>query len=536
MRWLIAGILCCLFIQTIASPAGALILEPDQKRGNAPIERVSLGRGSSFKEYLRIDTPCPLPVMGPGILDFYVRGHMADGIAPPKSVTVTMDGLTGFPPQTWTETLSSARKNAYADGRAGIPTGGKKITLAIPNGYHRITVTGISDTGAPVYARFVYKGPPVPEAGPPKKPSPWKWAGAFEVGTIYDDNICRYSDDTLELFQSNASPEKFAITNKEDVILNFAIQTELSRKLLFGKKTALRFRYQRWDYVENSIKTNDEINLRFRQSFRRSDYFEATYTYAPDSYIKELSDRPPFTSMSVDREYLHFYITRNAYAWGYNLRAKRWCTFKFWGGYTTRFYNRPFLENDLWEWNGRLETDLRWKRLTWNLRYAYATVAARGYDEVGETLETSDNDGDGSYEKDTYRLRLTYRPKKSPYAPGDPSGFLGLIQGLAAWVDRGLVKIKTSAIYLQFKYDRQFYTSERPLEVDPLHVGRLDEAYQWQGQWSSKALWSKMTLLAALRYTVRTAESPGGYIGEDPSEEKDYTGARYWLAVSRALW
>ena len=217
--------------------------------------------------------------------------------------------------------------------------------------------------------------------------------------SIYDDNICHYSDATLEDFRRGEHPDEFAIETSDDLILSSALAFELRRPLLGGKPTRLRVRYTRWDYTRNPIKTNDEINLRFRQHFRKSDYFEATYTYAPDNYIKELSDRPPFTSRTVPREYLHFEITRNSFSWGYRYRLTRWLSGKVFGGRTLRFYNRPFLENDLWEWNFYLEDDLTLHRFTLRLRYAYAKVRARGYDSVGETLENSDNDGDGSVDE-----------------------------------------------------------------------------------------------------------------------------------------
>jgi len=89
---------------------------------------------------------------------------------------------------------------------------------------------------------------------------------------------------------------------------------------------------------------------------------------------------------------------------------------------------------------------------------------------------------------------------------------------------------------VQLTYSRQFYTSQRPLYVDPLHVGRLDESKQLQVTWSSRPIFRDLSLEAGVRYTVRTADAPAGLIGEDdPSEEKDYTGTRYWIAFDVPL-
>ena len=574
-------ILLLLFVSLIlagaASLAGAATLQlapapADSARALSAevLAPVSIGSKGDFKDYYRIDTGCPLLIQGPGMLRFYVRAHVDTAGPAPSEVTVVLAGLAGFPEQTWTRPVSPSRVAAYGDGREGRLTDGQKISLAIPGGLQQVTVTGTSNTGRPVYALFYYEGPPVaapgeaeaagaaagtpgaagaePSATRPAEPaaeepeSPWGLSSNFYLGMIYDDNICRYSDSTLEEFSAGTDPENFAIETDDDLIINPAIDAEVSHaRLLFGKESRFRVRYQRWDYARNGIKTNEEVNLRARQIVRASDYVEASFTYAPKNYVKELSDRPPFTSTSVEREYLHFEVKRNALFLAYYWRTSAWLRLRFQGSRTWRFYNRPFLENDLWEWAGQASADLRYRRLTTRLQYAYADVQARGYDEVGETLETADNESDGSYEKDTYMLRFSYAPRKRAYVPGEAGpGFLGqawwLVRSAGALIDRGLVRAKTAGLDLEFTYSRQFYTSTLPLYLDATHVGRLDETRQVEITWSSQPIYRKASLEAGWRFTERTADAPAGLIGEDdPSEEKDYTGGRFWVAVSTPL-
>lgn len=524
----------------VPAPAGAksVLVHPSAEVNQPKPEKVKIGAPQSQKTYYRIDEGFPFALRGPGMLTFYVRGEAAHGSAVRESLDVVLSGLEPYGEQRWSARLKASSSSVFEVAREGTPTASKKIVMAMPAGVQTLTLTATSRSGRSVYARLLYEGPPLEEpAAKQKKTSPWDVGTTLLLSSIYDDNICRYSDANLEDFRTGTRPEKFAIETEDDLVLNMSLAVELKRKkLLFGKDTRLRVRYQRWDYARNPVKTNDEIQLRFRQLLRRYDYFEATYTYAPDSYIKNLSDREPFLSRTVDREYLHFEITRNAFDWLYRYRANRWLSAKFSIGRVLRFYNRPFLENDLWEWNFDIETDVKYKRLTTKVKYAYANVTARGYDEVGETLETSDNDGDGGYEKDSYRIRLTYRPKKSPYRPAEETApLLKPILIFASWIDQGLIEIKTSSIYFQYDYARQFYTSERPLIVDPLHVGRLDESFQPRLVWSSKKLWHDVSLESGVRYTERTADAPAGVIGEDdPSEEKDYTGTRYWLSFNRS--
>jgi len=113
---------------------------------------------------------------------------------------------------------------------------------------------------------------------------------------------------------------------------------------------------------------------------------------------------------------------------------------------------------------------------------------------------------------------------------------VGIAQGAASLLDRGLVSARTAGLDVEFTYSRQFYTSQLPLYIDATHVGRLDQSYQIEIIWSSQPLYHKTTLEAGFRFTERTADAPAGLIGEDdPSEEKDYTGSRYWIAFSTPL-
>ena len=321
------------------------------------------------------------------------------------------------------------------------------------------------------------------------------------------------------------------------------MQTELSHaRLLLGKSTRLRVRYQRWEYMRNALKTNDEFNIRARQYTRRSDYIEAIYTYAPNGYVKELTDRPPFVSRTVPREYEHFVVTRNDFDLGYRWGALRWLALRGGVGRTLRFYNRLFMENDIWEWSGGLAADISVGRFGIRPEYQYVNAKARGYDQVGETLATSNNDGDGSSVKDTYKLRIAYQPGDAPYLPppvgsGALAGLLGALRTAGAWIDRGLMAAHTATFEVQLSYARQFYTSTKPLYVDPGHVGRLDQSKQIQIGWSSTPVYKQASLDVGARYTVRTAKAPAGLIGEnDPSEEKDFTGARYWIAINLPMW
>jgi hypothetical protein len=547
-RTLVCLALCLAFCWASSAEAASRALTPNTPDGMPPPTPVPIGKAGNLKDYYRVDEGCQITIMGPGTFYFFVRADIPGGGVKPDSILVTMDGITGFEQQRWKYKLSKSKTSIYGDNHSGNPTGGKKTTLIMPPGLMTLTVNATTTTGGETFGVFYYDGPPVPtpeelaaqeeaRIQAVKAKRAWKFSGDFSLELIYDDNIARFSDETLVELESGTNPDKYGIEKRDDFIYNPVIQVEGTKLFIKDLKSKIRFRYKIWQYAVSPKKNNWEYNIRLRQYTAKYSYFESTYTYAPDGYIKNLRDRPPFVSETVDRVYLGFTSTRNAFTLGYSHRVKKWWTVKVFGGRTLRFYNRPFLENDLWEWNGKLESDLKYKRFTCNIRYAFANDTARGFDEVGETLMTSDNDGDGGYEKDTYRLKITYRPKRSPYRTDREGGWLKPLLQLGSLIDQGLNKTKTSAIYVQYQYARQFYTSRRPLDVDPLHVGRVDASDQVQAAWNSKTIWNSIKLEAGIRYTVRTADSPAGNIGEDdPSDEKDYTGTRYWIALDRPLW
>lgn len=526
----------------LISTAAAWSPVPSRLDTGQPVEPVAIGTAADYKDYFPIDAGARLALLGPGTLRFFVRAHVGTGAAP-ESVWVSLTGGAGFTAIRSSMAVSAESTARYSDPAAtGTPSSGMEFTAAVPEGTNDLTITASSDTGGPVYAIFYYDGP---QAAPPSAveavaPAVELTAGAG-LQLIYDDNICRFSDAIIDEFRSGIDPEGYAINTIDDVIISPSIDCELSRPLLFAQRTRLQVSYTTWQYMRNSIKANEEIGLRLRQHTRPSDYIEATYVYAPHNYIKELTDRPPFTSRTVEREYEHFYIARNQFSLGYYWSAMSLLRLRAEVGRILRFYNRPFLENDLWEWNGELTGYIYWKRLQAQVAYRYSDVNARGYDSVGETLETADEESDGSYEKDSYRLRLAYRPKRSAYRPAGPaSGVLGAIgdfaQAVGAQIDRRLVAISTAGIFAEVSYARQFYTSQLPLHLDPLHVGRLDETKQLRLGWDSRPLYHNVSLGLEWRYTVRTADAPAGLIGEDdPSEEKDYTGNRFTLTLSYPL-
>ena len=188
-------------------------------------EKVKIGAPESQKTYYRIDEGFPFALRGPGMLTFYVRGEAASGSTVRESLDVVLSGLEPYGEQRWSAQLKASSSSVFELARAGVPTGSKKIVMAMPAGVQNLTLTATSRSGRSVYARLLYEGPPLEDpAAKKKKPtSPWDVGTTLLMSSIYDDNICRYSDATLEDFRTGARPEKFEIETDDDMVLNLSL-------------------------------------------------------------------------------------------------------------------------------------------------------------------------------------------------------------------------------------------------------------------------------------------------------------------------
>jgi hypothetical protein len=331
------------------------------------------------------------------------------------------------------------------------------------------------------------------------------YSGTFELQVIYDSNILRSSDGTLLEFRTHSSPQKFRIKTYDDLIVSPKLSFSMARKLIGGRNTSIRFGLTRWQYAENPIKNNDSWSVRIRQQTYPRDFIEASYTYAPSAYIRQLSDRPPYTPRTVPIAWIPFKSARNAFLLGYSRRISDRLTARLDLGRTTRFYNRPFLENDNWEWNGAGDASYTLNPyVKLNGRYAYSSVRARARDSVDETEVLSD-DGDPSYERDLYEFELRLLPKRR------------------LW--------KATMVSLVGQYQAYYFTSKRTPWEDDLHVGRKDQVSMFEAGIDTEPLFGPVAFSAGYRYTQRVSSLPANK-GADAADEKDYKDNRAWVSAT----
>jgi Flp pilus assembly protein TadD len=349
---------------------------------------------------------------------------------------------------------------------------------------------------------------------PPKKKSKKKkrsrpaveFSGAFALRLVYDDNVIHYSDEDLHEFETGPTPGKYSIGTAGDWILRPRLELEAETRALTGSKLQARLRISSWRYVENGVKDNESYSLLLKHSGPGRGNLQLTLYHSPESYLRNFRDRPPFTPRSTPMEYTDFSYTSSSVSLAHWRRLSDEVDGKFEVKRAWRYYNRPFLENDNWEW--RFGGYLSWRfirALKVTGEYYYSVVEARGADAAGESVATSD-DGDASYERDSYEIGLAF------YAPKN--------------------RAKLDDLRVTAQYQAYYFTSERLPDEDRYHVGRKDEITRFEVTGSTDPVWRSISFEGGYRHTVRDSSAPWETgEGESIDEDKDYTDDRYWIGA-----
>ncbi|MCB1184306.1 hypothetical protein KDM41_12795 [bacterium] len=469
------------------------------------------------KPYLAVDAqPLVIPIVGPGKVTAWVRCGFAAADAPPRTAVLRTAGVPGLAPEHPFEFEPSGSAGWDESDRAGVPSGGRKLTFEVPEGTHRLALTAAET----LYVVFYYDGPPQPavvsdaallmavpdedensdDSGPLVS-----WRGSAGVEFIYNSNILSSSPEDIDDWYDGLYPWKSIIDSIDDLIIAPSLDLEARANPLAWGQTRLRFVVKHWKYTHNPVKTNTDFDFYLRQFFGRNNSLEFYGHFAPEQYIRQLSDRSPLSDPESELEWLEFRFQRNVWnvAWRQKLRRNVWAKVHYEENY--RYYNQPFIENDISAWEVR--GNIRWRPhgyWTLNFDYSYEDATARAIDEVGENPLTSD-DSDGSYERDLYRVGVDItHPVFAPL------------------IDR---------ISLSFLFMDYYYTVDRPLPEDPYHVGRRDMFYKGTID-VRRALSDAVDLKLAVRRTDRVTSSP--WEG-DLTTDKDFTQWLYWISLDYAF-
>jgi len=469
--------------------------------------------GKAAKPYLVVSGDAvQIPLVGPGLLTGYARVAYLPGETAAKSGVLNLAGVPGAPPLLSFD-FNTSKRAVYGDARPGAPSGGRKISIPIPEGVFTLSVQGEAPDGSSMFVILYYDGPAQPvvaglarQEEAESKKSPWSYRASVGIDFMYDDNITTVSDEDLIEFELGhdedgelVDPNKFRIKTYDDFIVSPGFDIEARRKFFSFGNTRFRFKFKRFMYTTNHIKTNTDFHYYIRQDLGKGRSLEAYYGWAPEQYIRQLGSEYPYIPDTYERR--EFRFTRNVATLTYRHKLHKKLSAKILGEFNGRYYNRIFVENDIEAWEVR--GNLSWKalkRLTLNFDYSYEDGQARARNTIEETRENSD-ESDPSYLRDLYRVGVTWKPK---------------------FMKKIVSRLDFSALYMDYYYPTGKWLN--------FNQGRRDEIYKFTFSVGRK-LTKKVNMTAAIRYTERLVDSPSQSVTTD----KPFDQRRYWIALTYKL-
>lgn len=317
------------------------------------------------------------------------------------------------------------------------------------------------------------------------------------LSTVYDDNILKYSDKYLDRFMNNEDQGRFHIKTYDDIIIN--PQATISGTFrIFGKQQSVfdvSANYSK--YVVNNVKTWSNFGIGYRQYINKKLDFKVFYDYIPEFYVRHFRDDDwtEVYGFDDDTTFTPYVFTKNNYGAWANYDLFNNTRIRFYYYYSQYYHNKHYTEYD--SKNSMYRFKL-WQDFlddfTFEFTYQYIYSDAKGYDEPGEDKETSD-DGDATYEEDGFVFGLMYRLPR--------------------------IKKRYHTIEVETVIYNRYYKTEKPVIIDRLHAGRVDNNLRIYVTYylSASKNWK---FKAFYRWLGRESGTTSVLNDEFVSDEKDY--------------
>ena len=330
------------------------------------------------------------------------------------------------------------------------------------------------------------------------------WRINLSLSPNYDSNILKYSDKYIERFKNLEDEGRFHINRIDDITIGYSLGVSFTDKFIGNLRTIIGAGFDSDAYSYNSIKSWFTYNVFFRQYVSSSTSFLISYSYIPGFYVRHFRDEDwvkyygytpiTFQPYEFSKDDFSFWL-QHSFSWK-TTRARAYFSYMryFLNSSNTEYDSNDFL------YGLRIYQSLS-DNLDINIGYYYITSDAKGYDEPGESRESSDDSDATNYE----HVYL--------------AGF-----------DLQLPKIFSlkNEISIDAQYQRAFYTTNHFLELDPLHAGRYDYNYRVFVNYNWD-LFRNFSITAFYQWMGRESSTSAEANREYVSDEKDYTQYRVGL-------
>ncbi|MBD3367239.1 MAG: hypothetical protein GF405_03555 [Candidatus Eisenbacteria bacterium] len=426
--------------------------------------------------------PMTIEVEGPSLFEAIVRGRFTGSTSPfPIEIAVLLDGRP-----LWTTVLRSETGSSVYPAHPGWSVGRPDdIKVDIPAGTHTVELRLVRPARGTVDVNPVRRELDV---------LPWRLAWEGGLGTTYDSNVYRYSDEDREEYLDGLRVDRYPMDALDDLRLETDAEIELIREEPDERETSLRFS-GRWRlYTVNGDKSFSMLSARLLETRPGLAYLRAEYSAIPSYRIRPLWDEDSGEYRGCDyRKHGVSLELGSDRSLPVDVRAS-W-------GYDAYRYDPDFIEYDANASTYGLRLVIRPAAgLRIDLGYELRQSLARGTDEEGEVRSLSD-DSDATYDQDAWEGRVRWR---------------------AGRLEHGSL-ILTGRVRHARRY---FLTSHEPDE-DPYHRGREDRFWTVAAG-ADVPVGSGLTLEGFLEYRSRTSNSE---VVESIGGVKDYTDYRAGMAI-----
>jgi hypothetical protein len=325
------------------------------------------------------------------------------------------------------------------------------------------------------------------------------------LGTIYDDNILKYSDYYLTKFLNGEDSGRFHINTSDGLIIEPSLKLTATFLFLGKNKTILEGNFDQKYYVNNKIKNWNKGGIELQQFIIKNFSINFSYYYLPQFYVRHYRDDDWVDIYGYTPEtYQPFTFSKNEYGiWLQNSFFKKKNTrVRLDFDYAQYYYNEHFTEYDSKNLTcGFSLYQTIKKKLKLEIGYRFINSNANGYDEPDETKDDSD-DSDPSSNEDVYSgsVRWAFKPVFRR------SGFLDV----------------------DFTFRRNCYITKHYLETDRLHAGRFDEQYKLKICYEI-LLFKSLKMSVFYYWCKQDCDTKAEANKEFISQERDYIQHQYGL-------
>jgi hypothetical protein len=353
------------------------------------------------------------------------------------------------------------------------------------------------------------------EAAPKKKKSKKKKTTSkylkidleFSQRAMYDNNILRYSDKYKARFENSQNPGRFDIETFDDMAFSTGARLDIRYPLIKKLDTRLRADFTNNKYMTNPVKDWYKFELSLRQEITKKASLTGKYEILPDYYVRRYKDDESSDDPDESNVYKPFSFAKEGIEGQVDYEILPGTDFMAAYSYSWYYHNKYFTEYD--SENSQIELQLKQKinkmftiKAAWRLLNSDATY----YDDGAPLPE------------DPY-----------PVPDYDREYFIG---GVYCYFPK-IFNMKNRLIATYY-FNRKFYTTGLPPDIDPLHSGRKDYNHALRLNYKV-SLTKDIDLAALIFYDSRNSGSTLPDNDEYIAEERDFRQFRFGLEFTYNL-